>query len=58
MTLSYANEPPRGAGGTNVFVEDGSEPTELLFVANRDIVAGEEIFIDYGVTYDRSSYRR
>ncbi len=54
--LAYANEPPRGAGGTNVFVEDGATPELLLFVANRDIGAGEEVFIDYGLTYDRSDY--
>jgi len=33
-------------------------PTDLIFVANKSIEAGEEIFIDYGLTYDRSDYRR
>jgi len=57
VLLPYANEPPKGAGGTNCFVETGSGgPTELIFQANRDIEAGEEIFIDYGLLYDRSSY--
>lgn len=58
VTLSYANEPPRGSDGTNCFVEDGpsGDPLDLLFVANRDIFQGEEIFIDYGLMYDRSSY--
>lgn len=56
--LAYANEPPTGTRGTNAFVEDGADVWELLFVANRDIAAGEEIFIDYGTTYDRSRYGR
>ncbi|KAF5827033.1 hypothetical protein DUNSADRAFT_1478 [Dunaliella salina] len=59
MLLPYANEPPKGAGGTNCFVETGpAGPTELIFQANRDIEAGEEIFIDYGLMYDRASYGR
>lgn len=61
VTLSYVNEPPKGpagAGGTNCFVEDGASPGELLFVANRTIAPGEELYIDYGLNYDRSSYRK
>ncbi|MEW5297712.1 MAG: hypothetical protein WDW36_000898 [Sanguina aurantia] len=42
--------------GTNVCVEDGQDAADLLFVASRDIYAGEELFIDYGSAYDRSGY--
>ena len=36
--------------------DDTSDTSGLLFVANRDIEAGEELFIDYGVNYDRRGY--
>ena len=56
-TLAYMNEPPKGAGGTNVSVEDHPEDDcGLLCVAARDIAPGEELFMDYGTTYDRSGY--
>ena len=58
VTLAYVNEPPRGAGGTNVSVEDDPEdPCGLLCVAARAMEPGEELFMDYGVTYDRSTYQ-
>lgn len=56
-TLALVNEPPPGSGGTNVSVEDGEADLELLFVTTRDIGVGEELFIDYGVVYDRRHYR-
>ncbi|KAG2432829.1 hypothetical protein HXX76_008563 [Chlamydomonas incerta] len=56
VSLCFANEPPKGSLGTNASVEDGSAAGDLLFVACRDIPAGAEIFIDYGITYDRSNY--
>ncbi|KAL6762868.1 hypothetical protein V8C86DRAFT_2508088 [Haematococcus lacustris] len=56
--LAFVNEPPKGSSGTNCFVQDGAEDHELCFVTNRDIQANEEIFIDYGVKYNRSSYAR
>ena len=70
LTMAYVNEPlpagstPRrgvedvggGGGGPHCSVEDGPDPVELLFVTQRDIAAGEEIFIDYGLKYDRSKY--
>jgi hypothetical protein len=84
LPLAYANEPPKGAEGTNCFVETGTfdsmlvvhhqahydisasllfqtgsrGPEETLFVANRDIQPSEEIYIDYGLSYDRSSYAK
>lgn len=55
--LGSGGVPCRGAGGTNVTVEDDpSDPAGLLCVTARDIVAGEELFMDYGPTYDRSRY--
>jgi hypothetical protein len=56
--LCYANEPPKGSLGTNASVEDGAEPEELLMVARVAIPEGAEVLIDYGQTYDRSSYAR
>jgi hypothetical protein len=57
-TLSYVNEPGIGGKGVNVVVEDDQSDARvgLCFVADRDIDAGEELFIDYGVSYDRSGY--
>lgn len=57
VTLAYINEPPKGAGLTNVTVEDDPDDSAgLLCVAARDIYPGEELFMDYGIYYDRSSY--
>ena len=57
VTLAYVNEPPLGAGGCSVSVEDDpSDACGLLCVAVRDIAAGEEIYMDYGTSYDRSRY--
>jgi hypothetical protein len=57
VTLSYCNEPPLGGGGCNVIVEDdASDEQGLVFVSAREIRAGEEILVDYGLNYDRSGY--
>lgn len=53
--LAYVNEPPPGRL-TNVSVVDGADDLELVFVVTADVAAGEEIFVDYGLTFDRSSY--
>ncbi len=46
-----------GTSGTNCAVEDDAGDSEgLVFVAQRDISAGEELLIDYGFDYDRSGY--
>jgi hypothetical protein len=57
-TLSYVNEPSLQFR-TNVRVEDDPDDpmVGLIFVSDRDIEAGEELFIDYGVSYDRSDYK-
>jgi SET domain-containing protein len=36
--------------------EDSEDSDVVKFVALRPISAGEELFIDYGQSYDRSSY--
>ena len=56
-TMAYMNEPPSGFQ-TNVSFEDGKDDLDILFIANRDISASEELFVDYGVKYDRSGYRK
>lgn len=54
--MAYVNEPPIGAGGTNVYCANGSTSDELLYVATQTILPGSEIFVDYGLKYDRSHY--
>lgn len=58
-TLSYVNEPSLNAHvSVNVRVEDDKDDpsTGLVFVTDRDIAPGEELFIDYGKDSDRSGY--
>ncbi|KAG1654115.1 hypothetical protein FOA52_007459 [Chlamydomonas sp. UWO 241] len=60
VELAYANEPPPGVG-TNCLLDTnptGSDVSNVLFVTERDVLMGEEVFIDYGPTYDRSGYAR
>ena len=54
--LARINEPPIGSGGCNVIVTENLETREVEFELSRDVLAGEELFMDYGLTYDRSSY--
>eukprot|EP01026_Neomeris_dumetosa_P016749 TRINITY_DN1639_c0_g2_i1.p1 TRINITY_DN1639_c0_g2~~TRINITY_DN1639_c0_g2_i1.p1 ORF type:complete len:241 (+),score=43.32 TRINITY_DN1639_c0_g2_i1:127-849(+) len=56
VSLAFVNEPPRGGKGTNIVIEVGTNPTEVMFVATRDIFKDEEVFVDYGLYYDRTSY--
>ena len=55
--MAYINEPPSGRQ-TNVSFEDGKDDLDVLFVANRDIAMSEELFVDYGIKYDRTGYSR
>ena len=55
-TMAYVNEPPTGRA-VNVEIVDGVNDFDLIFRATCDIPAGSEIFLDYGKTYDRSSYK-
>jgi hypothetical protein len=54
-TLALINEP---APGWDVNVDTFERGWELTFALNRDVLAGEELFLDYGPMYDRSSYGR
>ena len=54
-TLARINEPPRGYD-CNVETEEDIESRRVVFQLSRDVGAGEELFMDYGLTYDRSNY--
>ena len=54
-TLCRINEPPKNKDVNVVTTEDLSERT-VTFSLERDVYEGEELFIDYGVSYDRSRY--
>eukprot|EP00986_Skeletonema_menzelii_P001354 scaffold366_cov153-Skeletonema_menzelii.AAC.16 len=54
--LTRINEPPIGAGGCNVSARENLERREVVFTLCRNVVAGEELFLDYGLDYDRSNY--
>jgi len=56
--LCRINEPPIGAGGCNVGAKENLDKREVVFTTLRDIFAGEELFLDYGLDYDRSGYRQ
>lgn len=56
-TLCRINEPPKGKDCNVVTDEDLLERT-VTFVLERNVYAGEELFMDYGLTYDRSGYGR
>ena len=60
VSLAFVNEPPMGSAvGVAVSVEDdGGDEEGLLFVASDDIRQDQEIFVDYGLEYDRSGYGR
>jgi hypothetical protein len=53
--LCRINEPPRGRD-VNVVTSEHSEKRLVVFELERDVMAGEEFFIDYGLSYDRSRY--
>jgi len=53
--LCRINEPPRG-NDVNVATEENLKERTVTFLLERDVCAGEEFFIDYGLTYDRSNY--
>uniref|UniRef100_A0A061RU05 SET domain-containing protein n=2 Tax=Tetraselmis sp. GSL018 TaxID=582737 RepID=A0A061RU05_9CHLO len=55
VTLARVNEPPPGRG---VNAEPVTMPhsRRVVFVAIRDVAAGEELFIDYGPNFSRAGY--
>lgn len=50
-TLCRINEPPRGKD-VNVVTQENRQRREVVFVVERDIAAGEELYIDYGCTLE------
>lgn len=54
--LARINEPPIGGTGCNVRSEENLNTREVAFELSRDVVEGEELFMDYGLSYDRSDY--
>ena len=56
-TLTRINEPARGiCNGCNVRVVEDLKNEKVVFELSRDVFKGEELFMDYGLTYDRSRY--
>lgn len=54
-SLAFVNEPTVG-DTVNVSILDELDTKEVRFVAACDIAPSQELFIDYGQTYDRSGY--
>jgi hypothetical protein len=53
--LCRINEPALGRD-VNVVTDEDLETRRVVFSLERDVYAGEEFFIDYGLSYDRSFY--
>ena len=53
--LCRINEPPKGSD-VNVVTEEDLETRTVTFTLEYDVYEGQELHIDYGLTYDRSSY--
>ena len=56
--LARINEPPMGVGGCNIMAEENLKLRTVTFTTSRNIYAGEELYMDYGITYDRATYRQ
>lgn len=54
-TLCRINEPPKGRD-VNVVTDEDRDSRKVTFILERDVYEGEELFIDYGLSYDRSMY--
>jgi hypothetical protein len=54
-TLCRINEPPKGRD-VNVITEEDLRSRTVNFQLERNCYAGEELYIDYGLSYDRSMY--
>mmetsp|Transcript_2425 Transcript_2425/g.7048 ORF Transcript_2425/g.7048 Transcript_2425/m.7048 type:complete len:291 (+) Transcript_2425:141-1013(+) len=55
--LARINEPPIGGPGCNVFSREDLDSRTITFYASIPIPANCELFMDYGLTYDRTNYR-
>jgi hypothetical protein len=53
--LCRINEPPLGRD-VNVVTDENRSDRTVTFQLERDVYEGEEFFIDYGFSYDRSFY--
>lgn len=53
--LCRINEPPKGRD-VNVVTNEDRQTRTVTFSLERDVYEGEELFIDYGLSYDRSQY--
>ena len=47
-----------GVGGCSVTAREDLRKREVMFELTRDVEAGQELYLDYGLNYDRSSYGR
>jgi hypothetical protein len=56
-TLCRINEPPLGFD-VNVITKEDLNLRTVEFILERDVYPGEELFIDYGLSYDRSGYTK
>ena len=56
--LCRINEPPVGAGGCSVTARENLDTREVHFELTRDVYPGQELYLDYGLDYDRSGYGR
>ena len=54
-TLCRINEPPLGKD-VNVVTDEDMNNRFVNFSLERDVYAGEEFYLDYGLSYDRSMY--
>lgn len=54
-TLCRINEPPKGRD-VNVVTDEDRDARTVTFSLERDVYEGEELYIDYGLNYDRSRY--
>lgn len=54
-TLCRINEPPQGQD-VNVVTQENLNTRCVTFTFEQDVKAGDELFMDYGVSYDRSMY--
>ena len=53
--LCRINVPPRGYD-VNVITEEDLQNRKVVMRLERTVKAGEELFMDYGLSYDRSRY--
>mmetsp|Transcript_26102 Transcript_26102/g.48058 ORF Transcript_26102/g.48058 Transcript_26102/m.48058 type:complete len:293 (-) Transcript_26102:177-1055(-) len=54
--LCRINEPPIGAGGCNVSAKENLAKREVVFELIQNVNSGQELYLDYGLDYDRSRY--